>query len=157
MQLCDHVGSIHFLVKFQFSHITAWFLSSLVYLLRKSLKLFGLPIFWLCAYLIKVITVVHYLGFLNNRRGNQEKYNRETDNIGYTRHKTKTDKTPPPQKKKTTTQYVLDIVIYLFVWWCLTPISTIFHWQTLSHNVVHLALIELRTHNISGDRHRLHS
>jgi hypothetical protein len=26
------------------------------------------------------------------------------------------------------------------------------HWQTLSHNVVHLALIEIRTHNISGDR-----
>jgi len=27
------------------------------------------------------------------------------------------------------------------------------HRQTLSHNVVHLALIEIRTHNISGDRH----
>jgi ABC-type sulfate transport system permease component len=27
------------------------------------------------------------------------------------------------------------------------------HWQTLSHNVVHLYLIEIRTHNISGDRH----
>jgi hypothetical protein len=26
------------------------------------------------------------------------------------------------------------------------------HWQTLSYNVVHLALIEIRTHNISGDR-----
>jgi hypothetical protein len=25
------------------------------------------------------------------------------------------------------------------------------HWQTLSHNVVHLALIEIRTQNISGD------
>jgi hypothetical protein len=24
---------------------------------------------------------------------------------------------------------------------------------TLSHNVVHLALMEIRTHNISGDRH----
>ena len=24
-------------------------------------------------------------------------------------------------------------------------------WQTLWHNVVHLALIEFRTHNISGD------
>ena len=27
------------------------------------------------------------------------------------------------------------------------------HLQTLSHNVVHIALIEIRTHNISGDRH----
>jgi hypothetical protein len=28
------------------------------------------------------------------------------------------------------------------------------HWRTLSHNVVHLALIDIRTHNISADRHR---
>jgi len=27
------------------------------------------------------------------------------------------------------------------------------HSQTLLHNVLHLALIEIRTHNISGDRH----
>jgi hypothetical protein len=27
------------------------------------------------------------------------------------------------------------------------------HGQTLSHNVVHLYLIEIRTHNFSGDRH----
>jgi hypothetical protein len=61
----------------------------------------------------------------------------------------------------------------MFVWWCLMKLSTIFqlycgvsfigggpggkhrpvasHWQTLSHNVVHLALIEIRTHNISAD------
>jgi hypothetical protein len=26
------------------------------------------------------------------------------------------------------------------------------HWQTTLHNVVHLALIEMRNHNISGDR-----
>ena len=27
------------------------------------------------------------------------------------------------------------------------------HLQTISHNVVHLALVEIRIYNISGDRH----
>jgi hypothetical protein len=30
------------------------------------------------------------------------------------------------------------------------------YWQVLSYNVVHLALIEIQAHNISGDRHWLH-
>jgi hypothetical protein len=69
--------------------------------------------------------------------------------------------------------------ISLFVWWCWTPLSTIISWpwillvektggpgenhrhvarhrQTLSHIVVHLALIEIWTHNISGNMHWLH-
>jgi hypothetical protein len=34
------------------------------------------------------------------------------------------------------------------------PITS--HWQSVSHNVIHLSLIEIRTHDISGDRRWLH-
>jgi hypothetical protein len=41
-----------------------------------------------------------------------------------------------------------------FYWWKKSrwqPRHAASHWQTLSHNVVHLALSRIRTHNISGD------
>ena len=45
-----------------------------------------------------------------------------------------------------------------FYWWSTwenhRPVVS--HWQTLSRNVVHLVLIKIQTHNISGDRHWLH-
>ena len=64
-------------------------------------------------------------------------------------------------------KHMHNLFVCLFVWWCLTPLSTIFQlygggqfywwrkpdWQTASHNVAHLALIKIRPHNISGDRH----
>ena len=70
-------------------------------------------------------------------------------------------------------RYFTSSSVCLFVWWCLTSLSTkvqlyrggqfkcwrtqrkpvVSHWQTLSYNVVHFALIEIRTCNISGDRH----
>jgi hypothetical protein len=84
------------------------------------------------------------------------------------------------------TKFLLEICriwnLLFLLTWCLTPLSTIFqlhrggqfllvkeiglptdyhrhaasNWQTLSHNVVHIALIDMQTHNISGDRHWLH-
>ena len=77
------------------------------------------------------------------------------------------------KKCENTTEHSQNILHgFLFVWWCLTSLSTIFHlypggkfywwkklvfrrpvvshWQTLSHNVVHLTLMEIRPHNISG-------
>jgi hypothetical protein len=65
------------------------------------------------------------------------------------------------------------IVFWLVEWlvlWCLMPLSTILlmeeiggpgenrqsaacHLQTLSHNIVHIALSGSRAYNISGDRH----
>ena len=75
-----------------------------------------------------------------------------------------------------------NLFIFLFVLWCLNatfnnisviswrsvllvevtegpgdnhrPVTS--HWQTLSHNAILLALIEIRTHNNNGDRHWLH-
>ena len=51
--------------------------------------------------------------------------------------------------------------ISVISWWSVLMVEepgenhwpVISHWQTLSHNVVHIALIEIQTHNISGNRH----
>jgi hypothetical protein len=41
--------------------------------------------------------------------------------------------------------------ISVISWWSVLLVEET--GQTLSHNVVHLALIRIQTHNISGDRH----
>ena len=79
-------------------------------------------------------------------------------------------------------EFVDMLLKCLFVWWWLTPLLTIFqlyrvgqfYWwrkpeytekithlsqvtdKTLSHNILHLALVEIRTHNINGDMQGLH-
>jgi hypothetical protein len=59
----------------------------------------------------------------------------------------------------------LSTIFSVISWWSVLLVEetgenhcpVISHWQTLSHNVIQLVLIEIRTHNISGDRHWLHS
>ena len=79
-------------------------------------------------------------------------------------------------------EFVDMLLKCLFVWWWLTPLLAIFqlyrvgqfYWwrkpeytektthlsqvtdKTLSHNILHLALVEIRTHNINGDLQGLH-
>ena len=36
------------------------------------------------------------------------------------------------------------------------PLPVASHWQTLLHNVARLALVKIRTYNISGDKYWLH-
>jgi hypothetical protein len=47
---------------------------------------------------------------------------------------------------------------HTYVWGNIIFSTAACHWQTLSHNVVSstLRLSKIRTHNISGDKHRLH-
>ena len=54
--------------------------------------------------------------------------------------------------------YMYDIIFspFVFAYLHIVVSPSISVWQTLSHNVVHLAQIEIQTRNISGDRHWLH-
>ena len=44
----------------------------------------------------------------------------------------------------------ISVISWLYV---LLVEETASHWQTLSHNVVHLVMSEIQRHNISSDRH----
>ena len=72
-----------------------------------------------------------------------------------------------PTQDQHPNHYIADTFCFFVWWWPVLlveetggprenhwPVAS--HWQTLSYNVLHLALIEIRTHNICGDRHWLH-
>ena len=78
-------------------------------------------------------------------------------------------------KKKAVSIYLFVLMVFnatfnnisVISWWSVLLVEetwgpeennrpVVINLQTLSHNVVHLVLIEIRNHNISGDRHWLH-